>query len=87
VELLARYRDVLRAELTATLDELAPAADPGLFGPNVKRRPLAERVALVGLAERVARALSGLAELDELDEPPAPPVKRHGRRGLGAIGD
>lgn len=85
-QLVARYRDVLRAELEDTLSELRPAAaDPGMFGmPPASRPALSERVQLVGLAERIVRALA----IDPADDTPAPVAvpSRPGRRRLGQIG-
>jgi hypothetical protein len=63
-----KYRQAVRAELEATLAELSPGSEPGLFGPNVKRPPLAERIQLWGLADRLARNLAAL----DLD--PGPPA-------------
>lgn len=85
-QLIAEYRDVLRAELRATLAELRPKVEPGLFAENVKRAPLADRVTLVGLADRIARALLGLGELDDVAAPPVAPVKARRRPRLGSVG-
>jgi hypothetical protein len=83
-ELVDRYRRTLRAELADVLTELRPESSPGLFGPNDHRPNLQTRTQLVGLADRLVRALTAPLDLDTPgdlpeDAPPPRPSKR-GRR-------